>query len=101
MLLAAFVTFISFMLVLSHLGGQKMRRVVGYKGWADLVLHGSIMLLFIGTSTLGLLQAEAAGICFSLYLRAYYKFVGFECYDRKAKRWVRSYGPLGKLKFFN
>ncbi len=101
MILAAFVTFLSFMLILSHLGPAKMRRIVGYKGYADLVLHGSIIFLFIGTSTLGLLQAEAAGICFSLYLRGYSRFVGFERYDRSTKRWKRTFGPWGRLKFFN
>lgn len=91
---AALVTFIGCMLMLSHLGQTKMRRIVGYKGYADCVLHGSILLLFIGTSTMGLLQAEAAGICISIYLRLYSKFIGFERFNRKTKRWERTFGVL-------
>lgn len=71
MILAAFVSFFAFLLVLWHLPNHWMRRLVGHKGWVDLILHGTILWMFLGTSTMGLLQAEAAGICFSLYLRAY------------------------------
>lgn len=98
---AAMLTFVSIMLVLSHLGPVWMRRVVGRKGLADLVLHTTILTLFLGTSTMGLLQAEAAGICLSIFLRLYYKFVGHEQYNRKTKKWVRTFGPLGTYKLFN
>lgn len=78
MFIAAFISFFSFWLVISHLPASYRRRMVGYILWVDLFLHGSIILMFIGTSTMGLLQAEAAGICFSLYLRAYRFFCGYE-----------------------
>lgn len=76
-LLTALVSFTSFWLILSHIGKPTMRKLVGYKGVVDVCLHGTIIMLFIGTSTIGLLQAEAAGIMFSIYLRLYAKLAGY------------------------
>ena len=92
MIVSTFVSFISFMLIIHHLPKHWIRRLVGYKGWVDLVLHGTIIWLFMGTSTHGLLQAEAAGICFSLYLRAYAYFAGYEKIEKG--RWMRYPGVL-------
>lgn len=78
MLVAAFVSFMSIVLLMTHLSKPTMRRMVGYKGFVDVVLHGTILYMFFATSTMGLLQAEAAGICFSLYLRAYSWAFGYE-----------------------
>lgn len=77
MIIAAFISFISFWLILSHIKSSAMRKLVGYKGWVDLALHGTIIFLFFGTSTEGLMQAEAAGILFSIYLRGYARVVGY------------------------
>ena len=90
LLVAAFVSFFGVWLLSTHLAPRAMRRLVGYAGWFDLMLHGSILLLFLGTSTLGLLQAEAAGICFSLYLRAYRHLQGYERITPRG--WVRFAG---------
>ncbi len=78
MFIAAFVSFVSFALLMQHMSPQTMRRLVGYKGYVDVMLHGTILYMFLGTSTMGLLQAEAAGICFSLYLRFYSWAFGYE-----------------------
>lgn len=87
MFTAAFVSFASFVLLLTHLDQRYMRRIVGMKGWFDLLLHGTIIWMFFGTSTMGLLQAEAAGICFSLYLRFYHWAFGYEVF--KSFKWRR------------
>lgn len=87
---AALVSFIGLMLIVSHLGKTWFRRAVGYKWFIDLLLHGTIIYMFFGTSTLGLLQAEAAGIMFSIYLRAYAWLGGYEKLHRG--RWVRYAG---------
>jgi len=71
MFAAAFISFFGITLLFSHLGKKWFRRAVGYKGILDLFLHGTILYMFMGTSTMGLLQAEAAGIMFSLFLRGY------------------------------
>lgn len=94
MILAAFVSFTGFMLVLHHLNARWLRRLVGYKGFVDLLLHGTILWMFLGTSTMGLLQAEAAGILFSLYLRGYSKLMGYERLVRG--RWLRYHGVMTK-----
>jgi hypothetical protein len=90
MIVSAFVSFFGVYLILSHLSPQARRRLVGYVAIVDLCLHGLILWMFFGTSTMGLLQAEAAGICFSLYLRAYRKLQGYEKFERG--RWVRYEG---------
>lgn len=91
MFVAALVTFTSFMLLISHVSPQCLRRLVGYKGKVDLVLHGTVIFLFFGTSTDGLLQAEAAAIMFSLFLRLYRWAAGYEVYDFK-RGWIRHAG---------
>lgn len=91
---AAFVSFCSFILLLQHVSGSTMRKLVGHKGWVDLVLHLSILFMFFGTSTDGLLQAEAAGICFSLYLRVYAKLFGYSRFDWRRFQWRHYQGRL-------
>lgn len=88
----ALVSFAAFMLLLTHVNKRTMRRLVGYKGWTDLVLHSCVLLLFFGTSTEGLIQAEAAAILFSLWLRAYRWACGYEHFDWSRQRWVRVAG---------
>lgn len=77
-LIAALISFFSVALLLSHLSPSMVRRLVGYCGWVDLLLHGTVIYLFMGTSTLGLIQAEASAILFSLALRGYRYFKGYE-----------------------
>jgi hypothetical protein len=84
------ISFTGFWLLASHLSPQTMRRLVGYKGWVDVVLHCTIIFMFIGTSTDGLMQAEGAGILFSISLRAYRYFMGYE--RLTARGWQRYAG---------
>lgn len=72
------ISFASFWLLASHMSPRGMRRLVGYKGYVDVVLHCTIIFMFIGTSTDGLLQAEGAGILFSISLRVYRWVFGYE-----------------------
>lgn len=90
MFLAAFISFMSMALLMTHMAPRTMRRLVGYKGWVDVTLHCTILFMFLGTSTMGLLQAEAAGILFSLYLRVYSWAFGFERYSNW--KWQRFAG---------
>lgn len=100
MLVAAFVTFTVFFLLLKHLSPQTVRRLFGYALWIDIALHGSILMMFLGTSTMGLLQAEAAGIMFSLYIRFYRWAWGYERYESWPGRglcWIRYTGKFTKV----
>lgn len=89
MFVEAFVSFFAMQLLLSHLSNRMMRRLIGYKGYVDVVLHGSIMFLFFGTSTEGLLQAEAAAILFSIWLRIYARLFGYERWCWRPTGWQR------------
>lgn len=77
MFLEMLVSFTAFWLLFSHLSPRALRRMLGYKGWVDLILHTTIILLFMG-SAYGLLQAEGAAILFSISLRVYAKLFGYE-----------------------
>lgn len=98
MLASALVTFVSLWLLIQHIPAGRMRRVVGYMGWFDLLLHGTIIILFVGTFS-GLMQAEAAGIMISLYLRVYRWSFGFERVERyQGKRqWMRYPGKFTRI----
>jgi len=92
MILAAFVSFCGLLLVLHHMSRRNMRRLVGYKGVVDILVHGTVIALFIGTSTYGLIQAEAAALMFSIYVRVYRWAFGYE--RMKRFRWVRYAGKF-------
>ena len=96
MIAAAFVSFISFALLLSHLSPKLMRLLVGYKVVPDVLLHTTILILFLGTMS-GLLQAEAAGICFSLYLRLYAKLFGYTRFNWSTRKFDRYDGFAVRL----
>lgn len=89
-LAAALISFFSLMLITWHLNPTTKRRLVGYALQIDIILHGSIIYLFMGTSTLGLLQAELSAIFISVAIRIYRKLYGFERFERFS--WVRYAG---------
>ena len=92
MLSATAVTFVGILLLLAHLPPYWARRVAGYAGPIDLFLHGALIYMFIGTSTFGLLQAEATGVLISLTIRTYRWLLGYERLTRKG--WKRFAGRL-------
>lgn len=92
MLSATAVTFVGILLLLAHLPPQLARRLAGYAGPVDVLMHGALLYMFIGTSTLGLIQAEAAGICVSLLVRTYRWLLGYEKLSRRG--WQRFAGVL-------
>ncbi len=90
LIVTAGVTFVGFMFVFTHMPAHWVRRLAGYKGMVDVVVHASILYLFFGTSTIGLIQAELAGIGFSIYIRAYRWWHGYERLVQG--RWTRFAG---------
>lgn len=94
-LIAALITFASLGMLCTHMQGPTIRRCLGYAMWIDIALHGTILWMFLGTSTLGLLQAEAAGIMFSVSLRVMRWGIGYEKLGRKG--WVRYAGKFSHL----
>jgi len=92
MLAAAAISFVGIALLLSHIPSRWARRLAGYAGPVDVLLHGALIYMFIGTSTVGLLQAEAAGICVSLLIRAYRWLLG--CEKLTLRGWKRVAGAL-------
>lgn len=91
-LAAALITYFSIFLMTRHLSPLQLRRMAGYAGWFDLLLHGTILYVFMGTSTLGLLQAELSGLMISISLRGYRHFNGYERFVFARMRWVRYAG---------
>lgn len=78
MIIAAFVSFITFWFLLKHIPPSIMRKMVGRLWTIDVPLHVGILWMFMGTSYEGLIQAEAAGIMFSIYLRWWRWAWGYE-----------------------
>jgi len=104
MIISAFVTFTVWILLIKHCKAQTIRRIFGYALAIDLVLHGTILFMFFGTSTEGLLQAEAAGIMFSLYIRFYRRAWGYERFEHwpgVGYCWVRYAGWWTKARLIS
>lgn len=91
---AALITLLSFGLLCTHLRPHWLRRIAGYAMWFDIIVHCTVIYLFMGTSTLGLMQAELSAIMFTVALRAYRWLFGFE--KLRGLRWVRYSGKLTK-----
>ena len=53
---------------------------------AERTIHTTVIVLFLGTSTLGLMQAELSAIMFSLSLRVYRYLFGYSRLERKGLR---------------
>lgn len=83
---AALISFFGVFLLSWHLPRNVMQRIAGHALLADIVLHGSVIFLFMGTSTLGLMQAELSAIFFTIALRAYRYVRGYQRFERM--RWV-------------
>lgn len=91
-LAAALISFLGFSLLALHLKRRTLQRIAGYAMYFDLVLHTGVIYLFMGTSTLGLLQAELSAIFATCALRAYRLLIGFQRYERWT--WVSYAGLL-------
>lgn len=83
---AAIISFFGFTLIAWHLKRSQLQKLAGFALWIDITLHVGVLAMFIGTSTLGLLQAELSAIMFSLALRAYRKLFGYQKLVRKGAR---------------
>lgn len=83
---AALISFFSFALIAWHLRREQIQKIAGFALIIDLVLHIGILAMFIGTSTLGLMQAELSAVMFSLALRLYRKLFGYRKLERKGLR---------------
>lgn len=91
---AALISFFAVVLICWHLSPRAMRRLVGYPLIIDVLMHGTVIYVFYGTSTLGLLQAELSAIFISLSIRGYRSLYGWE--RMHGTRWVRYAGRLTK-----
>lgn len=86
---AALITFFAMILVTWHMQRSMLRKVVGYAMWIDITVHVSVIVLFMGTSTLGLMQAELSAIFMTFAIRAYRWAYGYSRLTRRGKllRW--------------
>ncbi len=85
----ALITFTGIYVLTGHMKEQTKRRVAGHIGLVDVCVHVLIIVLFHRTFE-GLMQAEAAGIMVSIYVRTWKKWFGYE--RRVNGRWMRWYG---------
>lgn len=72
LLIEAVVSFCAFWFLFLHLPIRLKHWIIYHKGWFDVIIHGTVLVLFFGTFE-GLMQAELCAILWSLYLRAYHK----------------------------
>jgi hypothetical protein len=95
--IAGFITFLSFWIVLHFMPPRLVRRIMGTRPWLDLVLHGGVIVLFLGAPTM-LIQAELSAIMFSLAITIYRKLFGYEKLQRSGLklRWMRYAGVMHK-----
>lgn len=89
---AALISFFGFILLATHFERSTLQRIAGYAKYVDIVLHVSVIYMFMGTSTLGLMQAELSAIMFTICLRAYRWLRGFQRLERG--KWVLYTGVL-------
>lgn len=76
--------------IFAFVGHAWLRRLAGYHGWTNLVLHAMVLWFFYGSATYGLLQAEASAIMLSGCLWIYRMGWGYE--RLTARGWKRFAG---------
>lgn len=91
-LAAALISFLGFSLLCLHLRRTTLQRIAGYAMWFDITVHCTVIYLFMGTSTLGLLQAELSAIFATCALRMYRLLLGYQKLERG--KWVTYQGLL-------
>ena len=89
-LAAALISFFSISLLMNaYLQRDTRRKVAGqWAGRVDLTIHGLVIFLFMGTSTIGLIQAELAAIMFTCYNRYYYRAMHGASYKDADGNWL-------------
>lgn len=87
---AAMISFFGFILLATHFERRTLLRIAGYAKYVDIVLHCTVIYLFMGTSTLGLMQAELSAIMFTICLRAFRFLFGYERWE--AGEWIKYNG---------
>jgi len=93
---AALISVLSAVLITWHLSRSTMQRIAGYAFIVDLTMHIGVIYLFMGTSTLGLLQAELSAIFMTLMLRVYRHCYGYQKF--KNLRWITYAGTFTAAK---
>lgn len=87
------LTFAAFWVLIRHLAPRTRLRLLGYKGWVDLAMHGSCMFLLISTGAFStLIVVEVAALMFSSYLFAARWAFGYERFS--GGKWRRYAGKL-------
>lgn len=91
-LAAALISVLSFVLISWHFKRATLQRIAGYALYFDVALHFAVLCMFMGTSTLGLLQAELSAIFITCLLRGYRYVFGYQRLRNGA--WVTYAGLL-------
>lgn len=91
---AALITFFALVCVTWHLSRTTCQRIVGYALLVDLLVHGTVIYVFMGKSTLGLMQAELSAIFVTLAIRGYRHAFGYQ--RIVAGRWVLYPGAFAR-----
>lgn len=93
-LASALISFASITLLMNAYCAPATRlKIAGqWAGRIDFIIHVTVILLFIGTSTLGLLQAELAAIMFTLYNRYFYRWYKGAMYKNSKGDWYVTKG---------
>lgn len=89
---ASIITLFSFGMLTWHLSRETMLKIAGYAAIIDVCIHVGVIWMFMGTSTLGLMQAELSAIMFTLALRAYRYLRGYS--RLRGTKWVTYRGYL-------
>ena len=75
---AALITFFAMFAMTWHLSRSTCQRIAGYALLVDITVHGTVLWLFLGKSTLGLMQAELSAIFVTLAIRGYRYLYGYQ-----------------------
>ncbi len=89
------LTFAAFFVLMGHLSARTRRRLLGYKGWVDIVMHGACGFLLVTTGAFSsMIVLEVAALMFSGYLYMARWLFGYERFDARESRWRRYAGKF-------
>jgi hypothetical protein len=93
----AAITFAFFVFIFHNASAYRLTQIVGYVWIPDLIMHGSVVYMFIGNGVV-LIAAELAAVCMSMYMRGVRRAIGLRRLERRGWKLVWVYYTLKDWK---
>jgi hypothetical protein len=97
LLIGAAIVFAFFVFIFHNASAYRLTQIVGYVWIPDVLMHGTVVYMFIGNG-FALMCAELAAVCMSVYMRGVRRAIGLRRLERRGWKLVWVYYTLKDWK---